>query len=378
MKKLISNFTPIIFLLIMVFTGSVLSKNFDEKRLTFMVSKGGKLDVHLNFGNITIYTWDKNEASLSYKTNVRGEKEPLKISQSGNEISVRSKDDWTASDLTAYIPNRFDITLRTSAGNVQIKQQLTGKVTISTEAGNIFIEKAEGPATIRTDGGDINVKQLNGKLDAYTDGGNLKIGTVEGEAALRTSGGNISIAKVTSKANINSSGGNISAAELGSASDIRTGGGNIEIENAGGDTKISTGGGNIGLKSCSGSVTARSGSGNIELLKVQGSVNASTHGGDLKVGMTLEKGNESRIRTNAGNITIHLSERGNAKITARVRGYGIWSISDAIVSDFKAESIEQSKYRGDVTAVYTLNKGDKEITLEAASGKIGIYKLKSK
>ncbi len=102
--------------------------NYGQKTQTLKVSKGGVLEVSLNYGDIKISTWEKDEVFVKYEQDDDGGN-PLKISQSGNKISIISHDYETEnSELEITVPIEFNLDLKTQAGDVIVKNNLKGKL----------------------------------------------------------------------------------------------------------------------------------------------------------------------------------------------------------------------------------------------------------
>ena len=79
----------LIAILAIVLLGNSKSLSQDgHKSRSLNVSKGGKLEVRLDIGEIIIRTWDKNEVYVKYED--WDEENELRITQKGNTIEMES------------------------------------------------------------------------------------------------------------------------------------------------------------------------------------------------------------------------------------------------------------------------------------------------
>ena len=135
----------IIAILTIVLLGSNISLTQDEyKSRTFNVSKGGKLEVRIDIGEIIIRTWDKNEVYVKYEE--WDEEGELRISQKGNTIEIESGSSYDGSDLEVTVPSQFNLDLNTTGGDINILNNISGKVECSTSGGNVTTKEINGEA----------------------------------------------------------------------------------------------------------------------------------------------------------------------------------------------------------------------------------------
>jgi len=133
----------------------------------------------------------------------------------------------TRVDFTIEVPRDYPVELRTSGGDIAIRdlnaaangatsgggivvQNVTGTVELHTSGGSIQGKHLQGPAKLSTSGGGIEVTDSNGDLDLDTSGGGIRIQNEEGQVHAATSGGSIT-AQLRSNQGINltTSGGSI-------------------------------------------------------------------------------------------------------------------------------------------------------------------------
>jgi len=348
----------------------------DEKTKSFKVTKGGNLEVSLNYGDIKITTWDKNEVLISYEDEFYESDEQINIEQSGNTIEVSS---WAGTDITISVPTQFNLTLETQGGNIDLVSPLTGTVKANTAGGDIKLKSISGAVNINTAGGNIRSDDIKGDVEVNTYGGDIVLSKIDGKAKINTAGGNIVIKETTSKLEVQTAGGHVSVGNVGSSADISSGGGNISAGKISGNVNIKTGGGNISLDGATGEVNALTGGGNISLRNILGRVKAKSGSGNIYVELTSDYKGDNILRTGAGDIKLLVP--GDSKLTINAKVGGVGYIDDIdeqhnIVSDFKASIISREKEKDMLIAKYNLNGGVANVALETGNGIIEIRKLK--
>jgi hypothetical protein len=124
MNSHIYKFTMIIFFTLTLITGI----RADEKQLN--VSKGDKLVININYGEITITTWNKDELVIKSDLDKDEHERGLEIVQTGKTVTVTGGSN--GSDITISAPSDFNFDVRTKAGSVFIKGNVSGKVELKT------------------------------------------------------------------------------------------------------------------------------------------------------------------------------------------------------------------------------------------------------
>lgn len=292
-------------------------------------------------GNIKIKTWDKNEVTIDAHGLFQKEVERLHLSQDASTVKVifnGKNNRYSDVDFEIYIPENFNLDIKTTGGNTELQTELTGDVRIESGGGNVELAEITGDVTLSTGGGNITTEIIYGNLELETGGGNCTIGDVTRDVSVITGGGNLSVGKVAGKVTLETGGGNI---DLRGGSDIvsvESGGGNIDLEGLVGAAKVQTGGGTV----C------------------------------VEINPGAEK--NSTIESGCGDITLIIPEDAKANIEARLLGAGDWK-QDGIRSDFTSAHYDEND-DGDVSAMYVLNGGGKNISLRTSAGVIEIRKKK--
>lgn len=385
---------PIIFaaVLLVVITGlfqTAYAQRDGERSKSFNVSKGGKLYVSVDGGEIRISVWDKNEVFVKAEGLDEDEIDRLKMSQSGNTVNVeyRNRRWWGNSSrrlrFEISMPSQFDTDLHTSGGDIELRGSVSGRVKGSTSGGDVTIENVlkGGVVDLSTSGGNMRAGNVEGDVKLRTSGGDIELGKVSGEVSVNTSGGNIIVESVGKTLKATTSGGDIEIGDIGGEARVGTSGGNIRIRKVSGSVSMNTSGGNIDLESASGNVTANTSGGDINLDNVTGSVDANTSGGEVvaKLNPIGGKG-RSRLKSSGGEIKLYIPENAKATIEAVINVHGRWRNRGKdefeIRSDFKPATSTRDGDHGEIREVYILNGGGEEIYLETSESNIQIRKWK--
>jgi hypothetical protein len=338
-----------------------------EKTASFQVQKDGKLDMRVDYGNITIIPWNKSEVFIRANDFDPEELEYIRMKGDKNRVTVRfdmKGEDYEGGDgdFEINVPTDFEVELSTGGGNVEIQGDLRGAVRGSSGGGNITLKNV-----------------TNGNLNLSTGGGDMRAGSIGGDVELSTGGGNISIEDIHGNIVASTGGGNITLGKADGVATISTGGGNIRINGAGGKVELSTGGGNIDVKDVSGKVRASTGGGNVDLTEITGSISASTGGGEITAELNPSGKGGSELSTGGGDIKLYIPENAKATIEAVIEIPRKWSKNIKkykIESDYKAESYEQDEKDEEIRATYLINGGGEKIILKTSNANINIKKLK--
>jgi len=342
---------------------------------SFKVNKGGNIKLEISGGDVQVKTGKDNEVKISNSED--DDYNNVTIYQDGNNITIRS-DYYT--DFVITVPSEFNLNLNTSGGDVQVLNNIKGRVRISTAGGEIELKDVSGELTATTAGGNISCGNVKGDTKLNSSGGDVVAGSVEGECILNTGGGNVIVKNVTKSLSVSTGGGNVDCGNVGSDIKVSTGGGNISVNNISGEMSVTTGGGDIYGNSISKGGSIMTGAGNVNLNNLSGYVKITSGAGDISAEFVSVGNNKSYITTGYGNITLYIPGNAKATITATVKWAEVWSdkkdISEYILSDFKPSKEDYNKKRGEYHAVYDLNGGGTRIDLETSIGNIEIKKSK--
>jgi DUF4097 and DUF4098 domain-containing protein YvlB len=354
----------------------------DGKTKTFGVKPGGLLNVDLQVGDIKIRTWDKDGIQIKVEGLGEDAFKNLETNLKGNELTVRYENDGDETEdevtFSFTVPSKFNLDLKTMGGNISLKNNITGNVSIDTYGGEIDAKDIYGSAKIETKGGDIKLNEINGDCSVNTYGGDISITLINDKnAKVSTSGGDITIKKTSGGVSVKTYGGNITVGELGGDSELITYGGDVSVGDAKGNIKMDTYGGNLELKSAKGKVIGKTNGGDIIFKNVDGSVDLKTMSGTIAVGLNPSPNSESRISTNSGSIELTLSESAKTTVEARIHVQGWWKNTEDdynIYSDFDSQSYTTDEDTHDIVGIYKINGGGSRIILKSVNDEIQIKK----
>ncbi len=371
-------FTLTVLLLLIFSAAYVFAGETQQSVKTFKVLKGGLLKISLASGDIRINSWDKNEVSIRMDDMDDADSHSVKISQSGNNIVIESRGSgWhNSNDVSVAVPKEFNLALKTNQGNVDIRSDITGTVTVFSGGGDITVKNISGKTSLNSNGGDINTNDLTGDADISTKGGDITTGNIYGNGDLNTLGGSIVTENVSKNLIASTNGGEIQTGNIGGKLDAKTLGGEIDIKKVSLGVSVKTNGGNIKLAGSNGPVIAKTLGGNIDLNSVSGPVDAITYSGDVYVELESAGNSSSSISTMSGWISLYLNSSEKATIQAKAVNSSDGGQRKAITSDFNPKSYKQGDYSGVSSATYILNEGGPEISLKTMNGGIKIKKLR--
>ncbi|MCX7797543.1 MAG: DUF4097 domain-containing protein [Melioribacter sp.] len=216
----------------------------EEKRVlrekTFIVTSERNLFINASSADVEVKSWNKNEAQIKIYGNKSSEDKmffEIEEKENGIYVIVKRKNSsifsfWRPLDITieAVIPEKFNIKVETSGGDVLLKD-LNGEQYIYTSGGDIRLKSVYGEIIARTSGGDISLSNSSGKLNVSTSGGAIICELVKGDLKASTSGGDITIHSLGGKILANTSGGDI---KILLEKDFN----GIEVETSGGDIEL--------------------------------------------------------------------------------------------------------------------------------------------
>lgn len=355
----------------------------NESTGSFKVSKGGKLYVNVNPGDVKIQTWDKNEVVVKVRGLENEEADDLEMKLDKNTVRIEYSSNWGwSSEVEFYIsiPSQFNVEVYSSGGDIGINGNVYGEVVLNTMGGDINLKNVKGRTKVNTQGGDIETGEIEGALDVSTMGGDVKLGDVRGESAkVSTMGGDIIVGKVSSGLNAVTYGGDILVKSIGGNADVRTMGGDVDLGNVSGSVNMSTNGGNLTVKSASGKVQANTYAGEIELHGITGSVDAKTSAGNIYVEINPSANSYSKLYANSGSITVSLPSSAKATVEAEIGVRGYWkSMKDVykIYSEFDSKSYKTDEDSRTIKATYVINGGGGKIYAKSVNENITLKKSK--
>jgi len=387
-------------------------QTYAQEQKSFSTQKGKKLDLVSRVGgNVIIKGWDKMEVDVSIDHNFDESDVTFTITESNGNVTVKGEKNgggnnwgWGNKRTTyeVYVPNEFDLELKTSGGNLDIDgvngeiegrtsggnvdvSNLAGQLKLGTSGGNIGVNNVTGDGRVSTSGGNVTVKSMNGKFDLSTSGGNITISDSEIEGKASTSGGGINVSRTKGALSVATSGGNISFNDSETSGTARTSGGNIKVDQANEGSNVSTSGGNITINSARKFAIAKTSGGNITIKEIDGKVEAKTSGGNIDVKMrnSYDGAHDAELVTSGGEVTLYVPANMGMDfdVTLEItknsnKDYKINSDFPMNVSEGEMETSENSRYsRKKITGTGSVGNGKNRIMIKTVNGDINIKKI---
>ncbi len=348
---------------------------------TVKVSKGATLEVSLNPGDIVVKTGKDDEVIITAKGLPSDEFDNVEVEERGNSIYVDFDSGWGWSGelkFTFTVPSSLHLNLSTSGGDIDIKDELVGEVSVKTSGGDISVGTVQGRLSANTSGGDIAVDKSAGDMTLNTSGGDIAVGEILGKTAnVKTMGGDITIKFSEASLNARTMGGDINIGDVGGNAKATTMGGDIELQNVSGSVMMETYGGDLTLMSATGKVEADTKGGDIDLRNVKGSLSAKTAGGDIYAELYPNGGESTYLKSSGGDIELKLPSSAKVSIDAEVRIRGSWRNHDECVikSDFTDQLWKSGKDKKDLEAKFDINGGGQKIRIETINSNIYINEM---
>lgn len=372
--KMKTNSVKILIMILFILLGITIA-HAQQKEKTFNIGTNGKITVNIDYGDIKIETWAKDQVAVKYEEDEESGQSSFRMVQDGNALTITSGE-YPNEDLYISAPSSVNLDLKTSGGEIVISGNIAGKVQCSTAGGDIVTNDIKGNVDLKTAGGEIRAGKVNGDIVVNSGGGDLQIGPITGEATLKTGGGNVEVYDVSKALKVSTGGGNVDAGDVGGMFTVTTGGGNVKVQKVSGEAKVTTGGGNVSVSSAQGKTSATTGGGNLLLKNISGGIKCYTGSGDVYVELSPNPKMDSKIKSGAGSVTLYLPDNANATIVAKVRGWDSWDgdKSNPIISDFPATTEDKSSHS--MKSTFKINGGGSTIEVETTSGEIHIKKQK--
>ncbi|HEX9512062.1 MAG TPA: DUF4097 family beta strand repeat-containing protein [Puia sp.] len=254
-----------------------------------------RVELETSGGNISVYGVPAAEARLEVyvRGNHDGEGELSK-----EEIEKRLNEQY---DLNISVnDHKLTAIAKGKSRNMNWRRGLS----ISFKA---YVPQAVS-SDLRTSGGNISLKNLSGATQEFhTSGGNLDVDLVSGKLTGRTSGGNISLTDSKDDIDLQTSGGNIQAVNCQGSIKLGTSGGNLTLRLLKGNVRATTSGGSVVGEAITGELQTRTSGGNIRMRDMSCSLSASTSAGNIDVEMN-DAGKYLSLSTSGGNISLLLPQ----------------------------------------------------------------------
>lgn len=240
------------FLLAAVLAAGVAGAPAREIERVFPVRPGCLLKIDTYRGSVAIEEGDDNAIRLTVVVDAGSETDErsrrladgveFDFTAQDNTVSLRARNpresglrfDWGEEEKVdlryrIVVPRECSVDLQAGEADVTVGN-LSGRMTVRTERGSIFLRRITGTIDARTEVGEIVVSRCSGAVVARVRSGLIRLGTIGGPLEARNSSGSIEV--LTAHAGI------VAAAEAG----------NIDVgigPRVSADSRLSVSGGNI-------------------------------------------------------------------------------------------------------------------------------------
>lgn len=305
-----------------------------------------RVDLQTTGGNISVAGVPAAEARL--EVYVRGNHNNEELSK--EDIEKRLNELY---ELTISVnDHKLTAIARAKGRNMDWRKGLT--ITFK-----VFVPQAVS-SVLKTSGGNISLKNLSGATQEFrTSGGNLDIDLVSGKLIGRTSGGNISLTDSKEEIDLETSGGNIEAVNCQGNIKLGTSGGNLTLRLLKGTIRATTSGGSVGGEEISGELQTSTSGGNIRMRDLSCSLSASTSAGNIDIEMR-DPGKYLNLTNSGGNIALQLPKGKGMDL----RLYG---------EEVRTSSLENFKGDSDGKHIEgSMNGGGMPIRVDNSGGRISL------
>ncbi len=313
-----------------------------------------------NMDGITINKVDSKTSGGNISVIGGSDKPKVEVYISSNNNHILSKE-----EIESRLNKYYILKIEVNSGTLIARAEQKGLVKSWSNGNSLNISfKIYVPETvsseIKTSGGNIVLKDLKGSTENFnTSGGNLSVEQLSGEINGNTSGGNINIVNATGKIMLTTSGGNIDAENCSGTMGLKTSGGNLNLNSLSGTIEAKTSGGDIHGSTIQGDLLSKTSGGSIHLDNLNCSLETETSGGDIHVAM-VGLGKFIKIENSAGDIDLALPK--NTGMTLAIK-------ADKINTN-DLQNFNGSQKEGELNGSY--HGGGIPVSAHTSSGKVNL------
>ncbi len=330
------------------------------------------LVIYIDPGNLQIVPWDKKEIVITTGGVDQVDQAKIQVASKNKDVRLDFRGDKAGNGtFVIQMPASFNIDAYT-AGNVEAKGALNGKIKLKTNAGSVTLADVSGILTIDSASGDVLTGSVQGDASISTNG-DIETQAVSGGMELKNQSGDSFVKSVGGNLNARVADGDLSVGDIGGNLTAQATIGDIDFRKIGGLATVNTASGDIDFFEGTGMIIAQSNSGDITLRKVTGAVDARTEDGDISAEMLSGSGGASKFYSRDGDIDLAFGEGARATVDAKVTGPNVDEDDEPLMSDFPPVSD-----RNKLSAKYEINGGGDSILVEAVNGEIMLKKAGAK
>jgi len=349
---------------------------------TVEVSEGETLDVDIrNGGSVDIHGWKKELISIKAFIKGRDAKScqiEIEEAETGveviSEFTGRKRRPKYELDLEIFVPEKFNLRIITSSGNVEISH-VNGIIKGSTMSGDLLLKNLKGQIRMNTMGGEVLLSDSDLKGRVKTMGGNVSFRNVSGPVKGSSMGGDV---VYDNSKPVNLSDDTVRISTLS---------GDINVEKAEAGADVHTMGGDIEIEQSKEFVVAKTLSGNIIIKDINGWVKSTTLNGNIEVNMTEKSStlkdnrNDANLISKSGDINLTVPKDLSMEIDIELAYTRNCGKEYRVISDFdlKEEKTDEWDYSDGAPKKFVFcsgktNGGKNKINIKTVNGNIYLKK----
>jgi DUF4097 and DUF4098 domain-containing protein YvlB len=125
------------------------------------------------------------------------------------------------------VPGNTDLNIRTSSGEVVIRNMASESVSAESSSGMISISNILSDLRVNSSSGDVNIGMVEGNVRAESSSGQIEIIDVSGAVTLSSSSGDLRLSSIDGAIEASSSSGRVTLEAVNGTVDLQTSSGNI-------------------------------------------------------------------------------------------------------------------------------------------------------
>jgi DUF4097 and DUF4098 domain-containing protein YvlB len=162
---------------------------------TVAVTKGSRLTINNQAGEVVIRTWDKDQLRVQASHNPQVS---IDIQTTGNAVTVRSKGMPGGVDYDITAPVWLPVKVSGTFLYIGI-EGAQNEVSAETVRGDIVVKGGSGFVTAKSIEGEVIVEDAKGKISASSVNEGIRITGASGDVSAETTNGDITLSKIDAK-----------------------------------------------------------------------------------------------------------------------------------------------------------------------------------
>jgi len=213
---------------------------------SFLLQKTGSFSLNSVAGDITVYSWDKEEVKMLATKSISSwgigdpeeflDKIEIEIVSQPGTLKINTRYplfSWvrnTRVDYQLWIPEATSVQLESISGTIQMEEHLN-RVNAKTVSGNIKLNNIKGKVEVKTTSGDVVIGNVQGDLAWSSTSGDLDLASLVGDLDLHTTSGSVSGQEINGEIKAGSVSGDLAFLDSqGNLADLHTISGDIRAE----------------------------------------------------------------------------------------------------------------------------------------------------